>query len=113
MYKRQAKDYTASLNATVTSTASAAALTVRDANTNAPGRLVNGSLALASPVQMKSGSSAFAALSGSPLALAAFSSPVSSRVVPVDIKQSIAADEPLLRGTYGKTVVFTLSSTTP
>ena len=33
--------------------------------------------------------------------------------MPIDIKQSIAADEPLLRGSYGKTVVFTLSSTTP
>ena len=50
-----AKDYTATLNATVTSTASAAALTVRDPSTTAPGRLVNGSLALTQPVQMKVG----------------------------------------------------------
>ena len=56
---------------------------------------------------------AFAALSGSPLTLATFPAPVASRAVAIDVKQSIAAEEPLLRGSYGKTVVFTLSSTTP
>jgi hypothetical protein len=108
-----AKDYTTTLNATVTSSASAATLTVRDPSTTAPGRLVNGTAALAQPVQLKSGSSAFAALSGTPLTLTAFSAPVATKVVPIDVKQSIAADEPLLRGSYAKTVVFTLSSTTP
>ncbi len=107
------KDYTTVLNATVTSSASAAALTVRDPSSTAPGRLVNGSQALTQPVQMKSGSAAFAALSGTPLTLTAFSAPVATKVVPIDVKQSIAADEPLLRGNYGKTVVFTLSATTP
>ena len=33
--------------------------------------------------------------------------------VTLDFKQSIAATESLLRGAYGKTLVFTLSATTP
>ena len=108
-----AADYTASLTATVISTASSAALSVRDPDTVAPGRLVNGTRALASPLQMKVGSAAFAALSGTPLSLATFPDPVSNATRTVDIKQSISATEPLLSGNYGKTVVFTLSSTTP
>ena len=108
-----AADYTASLTATVISTASSAALSVRDPDTVAPGRLVNGTRALASPLQMKVGSAAFAALSGTPLSLATFPDPVSNAIRTVDIKQSISATEPLLSGNYGKTVVFTLSSTTP
>jgi PKD repeat protein len=108
-----AKDYTGVINATVTSSATAAALTVRDPSATAPGRLVNGTAALLQPVQLKSGSAAFAALSGTPLTLATFPAPVATKSVPIDVKQSIAADEPLLRGSYAKTVVFTLSATTP
>jgi len=108
-----AKDYTSTLTASVTSTVPAAQLTVRDPSSTAPGHLVNGTAALAQPVQFKAGDGPFGALSSSPLALAAFNAPVSSANVPIEVKQSIAADEPLLRGNYGKTVVFTLSSTTP
>ena len=55
------------------------ALTVRDPSTVATGRLVNGTRALASPLQMKVGSAAFAPLSsGAPLSLATFSDPVSN-----------------------------------
>ena len=107
------RDYTASLAGTVTSSASAAALTVRDPSSTAPGRLVNGSAALAQPVQLKAGDGAFAALSGSALPLTTFDTPVGARPVTIDFKQSIAATESLLRGAYGKTLVFTLSATTP
>jgi hypothetical protein len=107
------RDYTASLAATVTSSATAAALTVRDPSATAPGRLVNGTAALASPVQLRVGSGAFGSLSGAALGLTTFSEPVGARPVTIDIKQSIAATEPLLSGGYGKTVVFTLTATTP
>src|SRR4051794_33268214 len=99
------KDYTGSLTATVTSTASSSALTVRDPSSNAPGHLVNGTRALATPLQMKVGSAAFAPLSNAALTLATFSDPVSNNVKTVDIRQTISASEPLLAGGYGKTVV--------
>ena len=46
-----AREYTASTTATVISTAGDATLTVADPSTTAPGRLVNGSFALAQPLQ--------------------------------------------------------------
>ena len=58
-------------------------------------------------------SGAFGALNGTGLALTAFSTPVGARPVAIDLKQSIAATEPLLTGSYAKTLVFTLSATTP
>ncbi len=48
-----AKDYEASVAASVVSSATAAALTVRDTSATATGRLVNGSAALAQPLQVK------------------------------------------------------------
>ena len=47
-----AKDYTATTTATVISTAGDATLTASDPSTTAPGRLVNGAFALASPLQV-------------------------------------------------------------
>ena len=47
------RDYTASLAATATSTASAAVLTVRDPSATATGHLVNGTSALRSPLQVR------------------------------------------------------------
>jgi PKD repeat protein len=116
-----AKDYTAAVTATVTSSASSATLTVRDPSATATGRLVNGQSALAQPVQAKAGSSvgtgggAFAPLStsGSPLRLLTYPAAVSGDPVTIDLKQAIGANEPLLTGTYAKTIVFTLASTTP
>ena len=62
---------------------------------------------------MKAGDGAFAPLGSSALALTAFSTPVGARPVTIDFKQSIAATDSLLTGAYGKTLVFTLSATTP
>src|SRR5919108_1277841 len=45
-------DYTGTMTATVTSTGADATLSVLDAGSNATGRLVNGSDALASPLQV-------------------------------------------------------------
>ena len=61
----------------------------------------------------RSGTGAFGALSAAGLALTTFTEPVGARPVTIDLKQSIAATEPLLSGGYGKTVVFTLTATTP
>ncbi|MBE2320930.1 ThuA domain-containing protein [Solirubrobacter sp. CPCC 204708] len=108
-----AQDYTTTVPATVTSTLPSATFSVRDPSSTAPGKLVNGTMALTQPVRFKAGDGAFGALSADPLTLAAYSSPVAARSVPVTVSQTITADEALLRGSYGKQVVFTLSSTTP
>jgi PKD repeat protein len=114
------RDYTTSLAATATSSATAAELTVRDPSSQSAGHLVNGTHALASPLQVRATDathpdSAFAPLSesGARLSLLAFPTPVSGHPLTIGFKQSIAASEQLVTGGYGKTVVFTLSATTP
>jgi PKD repeat protein len=109
------RDYTASVAATVTSTSSAAALTVRDPSATATGHLVNGSAVMPQALQARAGTGAFAPLSstGAALPLTAFSTPVGARPVNVEFKQPVAATDSLLTGAYGKTLVFTLSATTP
>ncbi|MDA0139368.1 family 16 glycoside hydrolase [Solirubrobacter deserti] len=106
-------DYTARTDATVTSTAGQAALTVVDPSTAAPGKLVNGNHVLAQPLQVRAGADAFAPLGASPTALTAFDAPVSGATVPVEFKQSIGANDGLRTGQYSKTLTFTLSTTTP
>jgi type 1 glutamine amidotransferase len=110
-----ARDYDASVASVVTSTNAAAQLTVKDPSATATGRLVNGSVALAQPLQLRVGSAGFAPLStaGAPLALRSWSGPASGDTFAIDLRQSIGATEPLLKGTYAKTIVFTLASTTP
>jgi hypothetical protein len=106
--------------ANVVSTATTASLTVRDPGFTAPGHLVNGTRALAEPLQVRATnaavpSGAFAPLPGdrSPLGLLQYLAPVSNDKVTIGFRQSIAADEPLATGGYGKTLVFTLSTSTP
>ena len=100
-----ARDYTASTTATVVSTAGDAALTAADPSSTAPGRLVNGTFALTSPLQV----------AGSPLpsTVKSYAAPVTNDSVTVDFKQSIGASEPLRTGSYAKTLTFTLSTTNP
>jgi alkaline phosphatase len=112
-----AKDYTARAGATVTSTAGDATLTVADASATAPGRLTNGSFALAQPLKAKAVSpvgtgSAFAPITGA-TPLLAYGAPVSNDAVTLDFSQTIGADEPLRTGAYNKTLTFTLSTTNP
>jgi hypothetical protein len=113
-----AKDYTASAAATVTSTGGDATLSVVDPDTAAPGHLVNGAFSLPSAVQARATNAAnpttaFAAVSGSPLTLLTWAAPVSNDAVTLEFKQPIGANDPLRTGAYGKTLTFTLSSTTP
>jgi hypothetical protein len=95
-----ATSYTAATTATVISSAGDATLSVADPSTTAPGRLVNGTFALTSPLQGLGTIKTWAA-------------PTSNESVPVTFTQSIAANEPLRTGTYSKTLTFTLSTTTP
>ena len=115
-----ARDYTATMAATVTSTAGDAALSVADPSTANTGKLVNGAFTLAQPVGAKASSGAgaggdYKAVGGSaaPASVLAYSGPVSNDAVTVGFRQVIGANEALRTGTYSKTLTFTLSTTTP
>jgi X-Pro dipeptidyl-peptidase len=95
-----AKDYTAGTTATVLSTAGDATLSVADPSPTNTGKLVNGTFALATPLQGLG-------------VIKTWTAPTSNEVVPITFTQSIAANEPLRTGTYAKTLTFTLSTTTP
>jgi hypothetical protein len=83
-----------------------------------PGHLVNGAFTLPQPLQVRARNAtypdaAFAPLGAGPLALLNYIAPISHDAVTVDFKQSIGAGDALRTGTYAKTLVFTLSTTTP
>jgi hypothetical protein len=90
-----AREYTASTTATVTSTAGDALL-----SHSAPGRLMNGTFALAQPPAIT-------------LSKTAWTGPVSNDAVTIGFRQAIGANEPLRTGNYSTTVTFTLSTTAP
>jgi hypothetical protein len=48
-----------------------------------------------------------------PLTLLTYSAPVGKDTATIDFKQSIAETDDLRRGSYAKTLTFTLSTTTP
>ncbi len=104
-----AREYTASTSANVISTALDATLSVEDLSTNAPGRLVNGTFALAQPLQISAGGD-FGPVGR---ALKTWAAPVSNDPVTLSFKQAIGASEPLRTGSYAKTLTFTLSTTNP
>jgi cytochrome c len=109
------RDYTASTTATVISTAADASLTVADPSSTATGHLVNGTYALPRALQVRTGTSAFAPVgsSAAPTSLLSYQGAVGKDVVAIDLKQSISESDALRTGKYGKTLVFTLSTTTP
>jgi photosystem II stability/assembly factor-like uncharacterized protein len=113
-----ARVYTATTTANVVSSAGDATLSVSDPSPNAPGRLVNGSFSLPTPVRARAASpaglgSAFGPVSGTPLTLLTYTNPVANDPVTVSFEQSIAATDALRTGNYSKTLTFTLSTTTP
>jgi hypothetical protein len=69
--------------------------------------LVNGSFALAQPLEING------AAVGIFTPLKSWAAPVANEQVPLTFRQSIGAAEPLRTGTYAKTLTFTLSTTTP
>ena len=105
-----ARDYFATTSATVTSSAGNAALIVQDPSSFYTNRLVNGSYALASELQVKNGAATYQTM---PAGLKFWGAPTAAESVPVEFKQSITAAEPLRTGTYAKTLTFTLSTTQP
>jgi photosystem II stability/assembly factor-like uncharacterized protein len=113
------QDYNASTTADVLSTAGAAALSVADPTGVAAGHLVNGAFALPQALRAQASSpaagsgSAFAPVSGDPLALLSWSVPVSHDPVTIALRQTIGANDALRTGSYSKTLTFTLSTTTP
>ena len=106
--------YNQSAAASVTSTAGNAALSVTDPSDDHTGHLVNGAYWLPSPLQVAAGGP-FAAVGGvaSPTPLRSWTAPVSNDPVTVQFRQSIGAADGLRTGTYAKTLVFTLTSTSP
>jgi hypothetical protein len=114
------RDYTGATTATVTSSAGDATLSIADPSADRTGHLVNGTFSLQQVLQAKATNSAvtntsFANVgsSAAPLNLLSYSAPVSADLVTLTFKQSIAATEGLRTGSYGKTLTFTLSTTTP
>jgi amidase len=113
-----AADYSATVTASVTSTAGDATLSVLDPSATSPGHLVNGAFSLASPLQVRATRTGgtpplFAPLGAGTVALLGYASPVSNDPVTIGLKQSIGASEPLRTGTYSKTLLFTASTLTP
>jgi predicted acyl esterase len=108
-----ARDYLATMAATVVSTAGDATLTVADPSTANTGRLVNGAFALPQALQARANDGAYAVVGGAPTSLLAYGGPVSNDAVTIGFKQSIAASDPLRTGTYSKRLTFTLSTTQP
>jgi PKD repeat protein/glucose/arabinose dehydrogenase len=95
-----AKEYTASTEANVISTAGDATLSVTDPSPTNTGKLVNGAFALAQPLQGLG-------------VVKTWTAPTTNEKVPVTFKQAIGANDPLRTGSYSKTLTFTLSTTTP
>jgi hypothetical protein len=89
------KDYTATSEATVTSTAGDATLSVSD-----PGHLANGAFTLPQPLRVE-------------LAKSTWSAPTSNEKVAITFKQLVDASDALRTGSYTRTLTFTLSTTNP
>jgi PKD repeat protein len=111
-------EYTTSVAAVITSTAGEATLAVADPSADAPGRLVNGTYVLESPLQVRAANAAnpntvFGPVAGAPLTLLTYPRAISSDQVTLGFKQPVAASETLRAGNYRKALTFTLSTTTP
>jgi len=113
-----ANTYSASTSANVVSTAGNAALSVSDPSTTAPGHLVNGTSTMPQALKARatntaSPNTAYADVSGNPLTLLSWASPISNDAVTLGFQQSVGANDALRAGAYSKTLLFTLASTTP
>ena len=111
-----ATDYTTTMTATVTSTGADAALSVIDASSTATGRLVNGTYALTSPLQVSADGGAFAPLrtDNGPLALTAWNTPITDAQRAARLQADDRRDRgPAHRQPTRKTLTFTLSTTAP
>ncbi len=110
-----AANYDTSVVLGITTSGANAALTIQDPSPVATGHLVNGSLALLSPLLARTGAAPFDPVGSavSPLLLKSYPAPATNDPVGVTFRQPISASEPLRTGQYSKTVLFTLSTTAP
>jgi len=109
-----ARDYTASLAASVTSSAADATLSIADSSPTAPGHLVNGEFVLPQALHVGLGDT-LEPVGGStaPTPLKTYAAPISNDPVSVNFRQSIGAADALRTGTYAKSLTLTLSTTRP
>lgn len=112
-------DYTGSLTLSVTSDAGPSTVTVQDLGDD-PGYLINPAQGtpglLQSKLEARVGAAGYEAIGRAPLFLTTLSDPITGptlQTTSVDIRQKIAANEPLRSGTYGKTLTFTVLATGP
>ena len=113
------KTYLATTDATVTSTAGDALLSVSDPSSVGTGHLVNatGPFVLPQPLQLRARNAVNTGTAynnvGSALNLLTWSGPVSNDAVSLQFSQLIKSNDALRSGTYAKALTFTLSTTTP
>ena len=122
-----ARDYTATTTANATSTGGDATLTIADPSPeasagdeptgrgSATGHLVNGAFSLVEPLRVTASAAAPLPVGGSaaPTPLLSWAVPVSNAAIALSFTQTVGANEGLRTGAYAKTLVLTLSSTTP
>jgi hypothetical protein len=113
-------DYSVSTTARVTSTAGDTTLTVVDPSPVHTGHLVNGPVRLPSPLMARATTSWApdqpyqpVGSVANPLALLAWHQPVNDESVTISLRQHIGATDALRRGSYGKSLTFTVSTSTP
>jgi X-Pro dipeptidyl-peptidase len=111
------KTYEASTEATVTSTAGDALLSVSDPSSTGTGHLVNGSFVLPEPLQARARNAANTGTAyndmNARLNLLTWSAPITKDQVSLEFSQLVTDTNPLRTGTYAKALTFTLSTTTP
>jgi hypothetical protein len=110
-----AKDYDASTTVSATSSLPASKLTVHDDSATGTGHLVNGTFPLPRALEVGAGTGPLAALGGAaaPTLLASWAHPLANEPVVLRFRQSVAAGDRLLVGSYSKRLTLTLSATTP
>jgi S-formylglutathione hydrolase FrmB len=113
-----AATYRTTATATSISTAADATLSVSDPSSTSPGHLVNGTFSLPQPLRVSAASAlgtaaAQATVSGAATPLLTYGSPVSNDAATLTFEQTIGATDALRTGAYSKTLLFTLSTTTP
>ena len=113
-------DYTGSMVIGATDTGTASQLTAYDPSATDTGHLVNGNLELAQPLKAGATDAANPTLTfapvgslASPLVLLNEAAPLANDAIAVTFKQSIGATDPLGTGSYSKTILLTLTTTTP
>ena len=107
-----AHDYLATMTAMSTSSAASATLSVADPSSTATGHLTNGTFVMPQPLQARAGNGSFGPVGGG-LDLLTYSGPVANNAATVEFKQPVLSTDALRTGHYGKTLTFTLSTTTP